>query len=150
MSAERWREAQQWRKEDIEFRGVEKQWRQVVCLACRAAVDVWWTQLIVLQLAVQDIGWMQQQQRRLAEEFEWREIDINERCAFRHNLPASAAFVSEPYRTVRLHSWLDNIRREVDEKVQQLSTLSNLSALVAGFAIIAMVRTAGGVACTQP
>ena len=36
--------------------------------------------------------------------------------------------------------WLDNLRREVDEKVQQLAMLSNLSALLAGFAIIALVR----------
>ena len=62
-----------------------------------------------------DVEWMEQSRRRMALEHDWREMDMHQR-------------------------WLDNLRREVDEKVQQLSTLSNLSALLAGFAIVALVR----------
>ena len=62
-----------------------------------------------------DVEWMGEQRRRMALEQDWRDMDMHQR-------------------------WLDNLRREVDEKVQQLATLSNLSALLAGFAIVALVE----------
>ena len=62
-----------------------------------------------------DVEWRGEQRRRMALEQDWRDMDMHQR-------------------------WLDNLRREVDEKVQQLATLSNLSALLAGFAIVALVE----------
>ena len=52
-----------------------------------------------------DVEWMGEQRRRMALEQDWRDMDMHQR-------------------------WLDNLRREVDEKVQQLATLSNLSVFL--------------------
>ena len=72
-----------------------------------------------------DVEWMEQQRRRMVVEHDWREMDMHQR-------------------------WLDNLRREVDEKVQQLATLSNLSALLAGFAIVALVSCIASSLLSRP